>query len=238
MRIGELAGTVGVSVRAVRHYHRRGLLPEPTRRPNGYREYGLRDVVTLARIRRLTELGLSLDEVADALADDGGRDLYEILVELDGDLARQQERLVARRVRLGALIERARQGRLHADDAVSPELLAVLDAVAPSPMAERERELLALLDGNPDRDRIVAALPPADPNLHRRLDELAHADVDDPRVLALADDLAAAFPPELRAMVDTPVDASADAFGAAVLDSLAPAQAEVIRLALRRLARS
>ncbi|GAB3468845.1 MerR family transcriptional regulator [Actinophytocola sediminis] len=232
MRIGELAAAVGVSVRTVRHYHRRGLLAEPGRRPNGYRDYGLRDVIALARIRRLTELGLSLDEAADALADDSGRDLYEILVELDGDLARQEQALARRRSRLGGLIERARQGRLHADDAVSAELRAVLDAVTPSPMADRERELLALLEGNPDRDRIVAALPPADPALRRRLEELAEAEVDDRRVPALADDLAAAFPPALRAMVD----GSIDAFGDAVLESLAPAQAEVMRLVLRRLA--
>lgn len=77
MRIGE----VGVSTRAVRHYHQRGLLPEPARLANGYREYALTDVVTLARIRRLTELGLTLDEVRDALGDI--RDLREILVELD-----------------------------------------------------------------------------------------------------------------------------------------------------------
>ncbi len=90
MRIGELAEMVGLSTRAIRHYHHRGLLPEPARRTNGYREYGVRDVVVLARIRRLTELGLSLDEVRDALADEQGRDLREALVALDGDLARQE----------------------------------------------------------------------------------------------------------------------------------------------------
>ncbi|MFE1561061.1 MerR family DNA-binding transcriptional regulator, partial [Streptomyces sp. NPDC058734] len=39
MRIGEIAALVGVSTRAVRHYHHVGLLPEPERRPNGYRAY-------------------------------------------------------------------------------------------------------------------------------------------------------------------------------------------------------
>ncbi|MFD0852085.1 MerR family DNA-binding transcriptional regulator, partial [Actinomadura adrarensis] len=39
MRIGELAALVGVSTRTVRHYHHLGLLPEPERRANGYREY-------------------------------------------------------------------------------------------------------------------------------------------------------------------------------------------------------
>ena len=68
MRIGELAGLVGISTRAIRHYHRVGLLPEPARKANGYREYSLRNAVELARVRRLTELGLSLDEVGDALA--------------------------------------------------------------------------------------------------------------------------------------------------------------------------
>ena len=91
MRIGELAAIAGVSTRTVRHYHRVGLLPEPARQANGYREYGLRDAVELARVRRLTELGLSLEEVRDALADDAGKDLHEILAELDADLGRQQE---------------------------------------------------------------------------------------------------------------------------------------------------
>ena len=53
MRIGELAGLVGISTRAIRHYHRVGLLPEPARKANGYREYSLRDAVELARVRRL-----------------------------------------------------------------------------------------------------------------------------------------------------------------------------------------
>ncbi len=67
MRIGELAGLVGISTRAIRHYHHVGCCPSP-REANGYREYPLRDAVELARVRRLTELGLSLDEAGDALA--------------------------------------------------------------------------------------------------------------------------------------------------------------------------
>jgi DNA-binding transcriptional MerR regulator len=70
MRIGELADLVGISTRAIRHYHRVGLLPEPARRGNGYRAYSLRDAVELARVRRLVELVLSLAEVGDELADD------------------------------------------------------------------------------------------------------------------------------------------------------------------------
>lgn len=36
MRIGEIAALVGLTSRAIRHYHHVGLLPEPERRPNGF----------------------------------------------------------------------------------------------------------------------------------------------------------------------------------------------------------
>jgi DNA-binding transcriptional MerR regulator len=157
MRIGELAAIAGVSTRAVRHYHRIGLLPEPARRANGYRAYGLRDAVVLVRVRRLTELGLSLDEVHDVLADEAGKDLRDVLVELDADLARQQEALRQRRARLAELLARAEDGDgLPAEGPVSPELAEVFHEMArtsarlpgPEPaMAAKERELLALLDG-------------------------------------------------------------------------------------------
>lgn len=49
MRIGEIATLVGLTTRAIRHYHPVGLLPEPERRPDGYRAYSVRDAVLLAR---------------------------------------------------------------------------------------------------------------------------------------------------------------------------------------------
>ncbi len=116
MRIGELAESAGVTTRTVRHYHRIGVLPEPPRQANGYRFYGVRDALRLARVRRLVELGLTLDEAADVLADDDGRELPEILAELDADLARQEAEIRGRRDRLAALL---RRGDLDADATVS-----------------------------------------------------------------------------------------------------------------------
>lgn len=237
MRIGEVAALVGITPRAVRHYHHRGLLPEPKRLANGYRSYELRDVVVLARIRRLTELGLTLDEVADALGD--SRDLHEILVELDNDLAEQEARLRARRTRLATLIERT---RLQPDDAVTPELLALLDDLSTrpqTPLAELERDLFALLDvtATPeDRARTITAMrahtaTERDQELAERLTALADAPTDDPRVPALAAEIAAALPPALR-----DITGDAGSFGEAVLDALSPAQAEVMRQVLRLLA--
>lgn len=39
MKSSELARMAGVSVRTLRHYHAIGLLPEPPRGENGYRDY-------------------------------------------------------------------------------------------------------------------------------------------------------------------------------------------------------
>jgi DNA-binding transcriptional MerR regulator len=156
MRIGELAGLVGISTRAIRHYHDVGLLAEPARKANGYREYSLRDAVELARVRRLTELGLSLDEVGDALAGDAGRDLAEILRELDADLARQEADLRQRRARLAELLRQAEAGGQPSGQApASPGLAGLFGRMAdvaaerpgPEPaMAAKDRDLMALLE--------------------------------------------------------------------------------------------
>lgn len=122
MRIGEIATLVGVTSRAIRHYHHIGLLPEPERRANGYRSYGVRDAVVLARIRRLTELGLGLDEVRDVLGDTAGRELMEVLAELDADLARQEAGIRERRRRLAALLEAPVSG----EGTVPPALVELL----------------------------------------------------------------------------------------------------------------
>lgn len=257
MRIGELAGLVGVSTRAVRHYHRIGLLAEPPRQANGYREYSLRDAVGLARVRRLTELGLSLDEVGDALADDAGRALAEILRELDADLARQEEGIRQRRVRLARLLRQAEDGGGLAGQApVSPGLAALFGrmsgvAVArpgPEPaMAARDREILALLEtASPARGsgwlgeltRVLNADPGAVEQayaVYARLDELAGLPVDDSRVEETARALAAAIPETVRKAIPFPegeLEEVTGGFAAAFYADFTPAQATAIRRAI------
>ncbi|MEJ3745662.1 MerR family transcriptional regulator [Actinomycetes bacterium KLBMP 9797] len=237
MRIGELAALAGVSTRTIRHYHRLGLLPEPERLPNGYREYRLRDAVELARVRRLAELGMSLDEIRAVLAADEGRDLRAVLRELDADLARQQEGLAARRARLAALLA---EGELHPDAAVSPEMAAVLRALPAdgSRFGAFDREMLATFDttagpGFADLFRPFAEDPAAAARVrasYARLDELAAAEPGDPRVAALAGDLAAVLPDELAAaMVGSLDQVETGHWLAALSEELSPAQAEVFR---------
>ncbi|KUL44473.1 MerR family transcriptional regulator [Streptomyces sp. NRRL F-4489] len=266
MRIGELAGIAGVSTRTIRHYHHLGLLPEPERRANGYREYGLRDAVALARVRRLTELGLGLEEVRDVLADDAGRELREVLTELDADLARQEEALRERRARLADLLRRTEEpGGLPEEGPVSGQLadlfaeMARTSARLPGPepaMAAREREMLALLEASGNgqvRGAMAAALREtfAAPGSMERayaaygqLDALAGVAADDPRVEEAARAMVECVPEEVVAAIAAGVrgaDGPARADGAEMwaellVAELAPAQAAALRLAMRMIA--
>ena len=68
MKIGEVAKAAGVGIDAVRFYEREGLLPEPARRPSGYREYSPDAVMDLRFIKRAKELGFSLKEISELLS--------------------------------------------------------------------------------------------------------------------------------------------------------------------------
>ncbi|WP_037669260.1 MerR family transcriptional regulator [Streptomyces griseus] len=242
MRIGELAAAVGVTTRAVRHYHHVGLLPEPERRANGYREYTLRHAVVLARIRRLAELGLGLAEIRDVLADDAGKDLVEVLTELDADLARQEAGIRERRERLRVLLEAE---ELPAEGPVSAELAAVFAGVAhvsDSPMAAKDREILALIDTAAppeERERMTSMLSGAfgTPEAVARaleayalLDALADAEPDDPRVTEAASVLASIIPRDMLPAHGIDHDHS---FLRALYADFAPAQAEALRRTIR-----
>lgn len=244
MRIGELAAVVGVTTRAVRHYHQAGLLPEPERLGNGYRDYTLRHAVVLARIRRLTELGLGLAEVRDVLADEAGKDLVEVLTELDEDLARQEAAIRERRARLRGLLES--EGGPSPEGPVSPELAALFRDTAPlsdSPMAVKDREMLALVEtaASPEeRERLIGLLggvvsAPGGAEraraLYAMLDALADADPDDPRVEEAARALAATVPEGL--VPEGTGLGGIDGFLEALYADFAPAQAEVFRRMVR-----
>ncbi|QBB70735.1 heavy metal-responsive transcriptional regulator [Pseudolysobacter antarcticus] len=66
--IGHVAARTGVCVDAVRYYERVGLLPSPTRRASGCREYTDPAVSRLRFIRKSKDLGFSLDDIATLLS--------------------------------------------------------------------------------------------------------------------------------------------------------------------------
>lgn len=74
MTIKDVAERSGFSAPTLRYYEQIGLLPESTRTAGGYRTYDEQTVERLAFIARATQLGCTLDEIADlTTAWDGGR---------------------------------------------------------------------------------------------------------------------------------------------------------------------
>jgi DNA-binding transcriptional MerR regulator len=95
MKIGEVAKQSGVSVDTVRFYERVGVLPEPERRPSGYREYETGTIERIRLTRELQAIGFSLDDVVGALAahDAGGATCESERWRLDAVLDRVDAKL-------------------------------------------------------------------------------------------------------------------------------------------------
>ncbi|WP_181026916.1 MerR family transcriptional regulator [Pseudoclavibacter sp. RFBB5] len=123
MNSSELARRAGVTVRALRHYHQVGVLDEPPRTSNGYRQYDVHHLIRVLRIRRLAALGVALDEMPRFL-DEASPEAPELLDRLDAELAAQIERLTAQR----ALIAKLRNLPTAPD--LPPELAAYMSTLA------------------------------------------------------------------------------------------------------------
>lgn len=94
LTISQLARYVGVTVRAVRHYHALGLLPEPSRDDSGYRRYGADAVIALTRIKTLAEAGVPLRQIEtlmEASADDFRAAITSIKADINKRMARLEE---------------------------------------------------------------------------------------------------------------------------------------------------
>ncbi len=115
MLIGELGAATGVGTKTLRFYEAEGLLAEPARTSNGYRDYRDEAVGRVLFIRRAQAAGLTLAQISQVLAirDDGHSpcahvaDLVEQrLDEVSGrldELARTRDELISLRERLAAL---------------------------------------------------------------------------------------------------------------------------------------
>jgi len=61
--ISHLAREANVRVETIRYYERLGILRQPLRRENGYRQYNARDAAQLLFIRKIQALGFTLKEI-------------------------------------------------------------------------------------------------------------------------------------------------------------------------------
>jgi DNA-binding transcriptional MerR regulator len=100
--IGQLADYAGVTIKAVRHYHRRGLLEEPPRDSSGYRRYSAEHAIDLIKIKTLADAGVPLARIKELLAADPDR-FAAAIAEIDRNLQERAEDLLRTRARIAHL---------------------------------------------------------------------------------------------------------------------------------------
>ena len=194
LTISQLANYAGVTVRAVRHYHAKGLLPEPERDYSGYRRYDAAAVVELIRIRTLAEAGVPLSRVRELLAADPQE--FAGAVE---DIDRRLRAEIRERQR-----HRERISQLAAGDslALPPEAVAYLDRLRQLGVPERaigfERDAWILVAAQlPDQMpmlmtyKLAQIETPAVTAMYLDLVQAADWTAADPRLPAFADRLVA-----------------------------------------------
>jgi DNA-binding transcriptional MerR regulator len=151
LTISQLASYAGVTVRAVRHYHQVGLLPEPARNISGYRSYDAASVVRLIRIRTLAEAGVPLARVQELL--EASPEVFaEAVSQLDADLRAEIRRLQRNRERISLL---AAGDNLALPQVVVDYLDRLREIGAPEAAVEQERDAWILVAARWP-DRIVA----------------------------------------------------------------------------------
>jgi DNA-binding transcriptional MerR regulator len=105
-KVGELARRTGLTVRALHHYDEIGLLSPTQRSRSGHRLYGEQEVKRLQQIVSLRQLGFSLEQIAECLA----QPRYSALRVVELHAARleqqieEQRALVARLIRIAATL--------------------------------------------------------------------------------------------------------------------------------------
>lgn len=194
LTIGQLASYAGVTVRAVRHYHAKGLLSEPERDSSGYRRYDAHAVVELIKIRTLADAGVPLArvrELLDADEEEFSSAVADIDVRLRAEIRERQR-------------HRERIAQLAAGDslALPPEAVAYLDRMRelgfPELLVEGERDSWILVAAQlPEQMPFYMTMKqqqlddPATVQLYRGLAEAITWEANDPRVVAVCDQLVA-----------------------------------------------
>lgn len=190
LTIGQVADYVGVTIRAVRHYHQRGLLPEPERDFSGYRRYDANAVVDLIKIKTLAEAGVPLARIKDLLEAEPG-EFSDAVQQIDAALVVRIRELQEQRHRIAGL---AGGDTLFLPAKIS-ELLDGLRAIGVSDRTiQIERDGWILLAAryrdtavDAAHEKFKALADPAFREIYLAYDQAADADPADPRLEQIAD---------------------------------------------------
>lgn len=190
LTIGRLAAHAGVSTKAIRVYHAKGLLPEPGRDASGYRRYDAQAIIDLTRIVTLAQAGVPLARIPDVLAADAD-EAAEQIGRIDARLRATIRQLEQRRRRLRHLDQPDRL-------CLPPEAITYMDRLRAIGLSGRHER--AIRDGwilgyalAPDLTRAILPSRTAlldDPEyvaVLRGYDDAIDWPTDDPRLDGLAD---------------------------------------------------
>jgi DNA-binding transcriptional MerR regulator len=194
LTIGQLADYVGVTVRAIRHYHQRGLLAEPARDSSGYRRYGADAVIDLIRIKTLSDAAVPLARIEEVLNAEP-KQFSDAIAEIDEALATRIRDLKRQRQRIAALDKG--DSLFLPPEAV--DLLDQLRSIGVSPKTvEMERDgWILLMAGSPQRvlkwvtEKRAALADPELQALYLAVDRALDWDPADARLEDLADTMVA-----------------------------------------------
>ncbi|WP_433679908.1 MerR family transcriptional regulator [Nocardia sp. CA-119907] len=131
--IGRLADYAGVTTKAIRHYHERGLLAEPDRDSSGYRRYTAQHAIDLVKIRTLADAGVPLARIKELLDADPDA-LTAAIAEIDHNL---EDRIAQLRRTREHLTQLRGGDRLF----VSPEVADYLDDLRELGISEHRIQL-------------------------------------------------------------------------------------------------
>ncbi|MEU7629055.1 MerR family transcriptional regulator [Nocardia sp. NPDC049220] len=188
--IGQLAQYAGVTIKAVRVYHGRGLLPEPPRDSSGYRRYSVEDAIDLVKIKTLAQAGVPLARIKELLAANSD-EFAAAIAEIDRALAQRAEEIRRTRERI---VELGSGDRLFVSAEVA-EYLERLQRLGVSDRAVRmERDIWILLQSVTPKqaadwvaDKLDAIDDPEFGAIYLDYDAAFNCSPDDPRLVELAD---------------------------------------------------
>jgi len=120
LKIGELAKLAGCTVKAIRFYEAKGLLPRPARSISGYRVYTEGDLKRLGFIQRAKLIGLPLAKVKELVLHLGEQEcacatirphLEQMLQEQLKEIRARLDQLTVLREELDGFLEKMRRAR-------------------------------------------------------------------------------------------------------------------------------
>ncbi len=193
LTISQLAKYVGVTVRAVRHYHALGLLPEPSRDTSGYRRYGADAVIALTRIKTLANAGAPLSQI-ETLIELSADDFKVAISSIKTDITKRVAQLEETKRRLGALQS---GDRMFVSEAIANYLKYIRHIGLSEATVSYERNAWILISAlHPkyadiwatEKKAILAR--PGIASLYRQLDDARNWPINDPRIVELAKKIA------------------------------------------------